>query len=64
LIVDTFYTAPAQLAAAIVGSDRSGRDDRCDLAERRHGRGKSFGVKGAYHTEIGASTLPAPWFGC
>ena len=37
LIVDTFYDAPAQLAAAVVGSCRPGGHDRRHLGARRHG---------------------------
>jgi len=41
VIVDTFYTAPAQLAAAVVGASDPGGDHRCHLGQRRHGGRKS-----------------------
>ena len=37
VIVDTFYTAPAQLAAAWWALADPVGDDRCHLGQRRHG---------------------------
>ena len=47
VIVDTFYNAPAQLAAAMVGSRRPGGHDRRHLGQRRRRRRISYGTKAA-----------------
>ena len=45
VIVDTFYNAPAQLAAADRRRRRSRRHGRCHLGERRYGGGEPLGER-------------------
>ena len=53
VIVDTFYNAPAQLAAAVVGAADPGSNHRYDLGARGRGRRQSMGARQRASIRVG-----------
>ena len=63
VIVDTFYNAPAQLAAAMVGSRDPVGNHRCHLGAAAAPSPAIFGTRAGLLSVTSASTLRVPWSG-